>query len=161
MHCCPWPRRDHGSHAACMVPLPSPNNHAGVLGSRCHRGGAPSSLALAMGGSDADRSPSSVNVASAPAGWCDRSASPILVGPRRTYPAHGCGVLGWLGLRAEVPDSILCSWLGRAKRRFDRFSMGTAHLGHKTASSARTLIAHTWVVAWLVWVALPWLGELP
>jgi hypothetical protein len=28
-------------------------------------------------------------------------------------------------------------------------------------SPGRTLLAHAWVVGWLVWVALPWLGELP
>jgi hypothetical protein len=45
---------------------------------------------------------------------------------------------------AAVGVSWALLWLARTRRRF-----------------GFTLMAHAFVVAWLVWIAFPWLGELP
>jgi hypothetical protein len=100
--------------------------------------------------------------------WHPRLAIGAQTVPRRSW--WGLGVLtiltglvfrvGWgLGIRYQsaryvwcllVLNIVLlgCAWwlLWRASR---------------AQSFRRTLLAHTWVVGWLVWVAFPWLGELP
>jgi hypothetical protein len=118
--------------------------------------------------------------------WISLWAVPMLVGPLLLLAWHPRLVIGtsevprrsWWGLGALTLLTGVAFWGGwdyGLKYQSRSYvvgllvlnvllllsAWGTLAWARRHPSPTRTLIAHGWVVGWLVWVALPWLGELP
>jgi len=118
--------------------------------------------------------------------WLSLWAVPMMIGPLLLltwYPRLAVGASevprrSWWGLGALTLLTVVAFWGGwdyGVKYQTRSYVVGLLALNaallisawalllwaKRRPSPGRTLIAHAWVVGWLVWVALPWLGELP
>jgi hypothetical protein len=118
--------------------------------------------------------------------WISLRALPMLIGPILLFAWHPRLVSGasgvprrsWWGLSALTLLTAVAFWGGwdyGLQYQSRAYVLGVLALNlvllvtawallawtRKHPSPTRTLISHAWVVAWLVWVAFPWMGELP